>query len=175
MAGADLGMIGKSLVNCELFQSNCMNELVRSDPKFYIRRNEIKLLKEHRGLFIQGQTIWSKFKIMISFFWERSEGTNGHYKKKLYCNKLFCCNKLEIVAIKPYYNKNILLHIIAINSVLIGYCNKIFIAIAFYCNKIILLLLKILYCNKNIIAIIYYNVIRLHTLKFFILWNKTVD
>ena len=57
MAGADLGMIGKSLVNCELFQSNCMNELVRSDPKFYIRRNEIKLLKEHRGLFIQGQTI----------------------------------------------------------------------------------------------------------------------
>ena len=40
VAGANLGMIGKSLVNCELFQSNCMNELVRSDPKFFIRRNE---------------------------------------------------------------------------------------------------------------------------------------
>ena len=52
VAGANLGMIGKSLVNCELFRSNCMNELVRSDPKFFIRRNEIKLLKEHRGLFI---------------------------------------------------------------------------------------------------------------------------
>ena len=152
------------------FSQNCMNELVRSDPKFYIRRNEIKLLKEHRGLFIQGQTIWSGFRIMISFFWERSKGTNGHYKKKLYC-----CNKLEIVAIKPYCNKNILLHIIAINSVLIGYCDKIFVAIAFYYNKIFLLLLKILYCNKNIVAIIYYNVIMLHTLKFLFLWNKTVD
>ncbi|XP_075658617.1 putative pectinesterase 30 [Castanea sativa] len=52
VVGADLGMIGKSLVNYELFQSNYMNELVRSDPKFFIRRNEIKLLKEHRGLFI---------------------------------------------------------------------------------------------------------------------------
>ena len=57
VAGGDLGMIGKSLVNCELLQSNCMNELVRSDPKLYIRRDEIKLLKEHRDLFIQGQTI----------------------------------------------------------------------------------------------------------------------
>ena len=57
VAGANLGMIGKSLVNCELLQSNCMNELVRSDPKLYIRRDEIKLLKEHRDLFIQGQTI----------------------------------------------------------------------------------------------------------------------
>ena len=52
VAGANLGMSGKLLVNCELFRSNCMNELVRSDPKFFIRRNEIKLLKEHRGLFI---------------------------------------------------------------------------------------------------------------------------
>ncbi|XP_050277694.1 pectinesterase 3-like [Quercus robur] len=52
VAGADLGMIGKSLVNCELFQSNYMNELIKSDSKFFIRRNEIKLLKEHRGLFI---------------------------------------------------------------------------------------------------------------------------
>ena len=52
VTGADLGMIGKSLVNCKLFQSNYMNELVRSDPKFFIKRNEIKLLKEHRGLFI---------------------------------------------------------------------------------------------------------------------------
>ena len=52
VAGADLGMIGKSLVNCKLFQSNYMNESVRSDPKFFIKRNEIKLLKEHRGLFI---------------------------------------------------------------------------------------------------------------------------
>ena len=52
VAGADLGMIGKSLVNCELFQSNYMNELIKSDSIFFIRRNEIKLLKEHRGLFI---------------------------------------------------------------------------------------------------------------------------
>ena len=52
VVGANLGMIGKSLVNCELFRSNCMNELVRSDPKLFIRGNEIKLLKEHRGLFI---------------------------------------------------------------------------------------------------------------------------
>ena len=52
VAGANLGMSGKLLVNYELFQSNYMNELVRSDPKFFIRRNEIKLLKEHRGLFI---------------------------------------------------------------------------------------------------------------------------
>ena len=83
--------------------------------------------------------------------------------------KLCCCNKLEIVAIKPYCNRNISLHIVAINSVLIGYCDKIFVAIAFYYNKIFLLLLKILYCNKNIVAIIYYNVITLHTLKFLFL------
>ncbi|KAL0006137.1 hypothetical protein SO802_013698 [Lithocarpus litseifolius] len=29
-----------------------MKELVRSDPKFFIRRNKIKLLMEHKGLFI---------------------------------------------------------------------------------------------------------------------------
>ena len=80
---------------------------------------------------------------MISFFWERSKGTNGHYKeKKLYCNKLFCCNKVEIFAIKPYCNKNISLHVIAINLVVIGYCDKIFVAIAFYCNKNIFIIIK---------------------------------
>ena len=88
-------------------------------------------------------------------------------EKKLYCNKLFCCNKIKIFAIKTYRNENISLHIIAINFVVIGFHDKSFVAIAFYCNKIFLLLLKILYCNKNIVVIIYCNVIRLHTLKFF--------
>ena len=63
-------------------------------------------------------------------------------EKKLYCNKLFCCNKVEIFAIKPYCNKNISLHVIAINLVVIGYCDKIFVAIAFYCNKNIFIIIK---------------------------------
>ena len=38
---------------------------------------------------------------------------------------------------------------IVIKSMTIDYCNKNFVAIEFYCNKIFLSSLKILYCNKK--------------------------
>ena len=89
------------------------------------------------------------------FLTQISEITNKvlNYKslqeKKPYCNDIFCCNKLQIVAINLYCNEKLSLPTIAIKFVAIDYCNKNFIIIEFCCNKIFLLLLKILNCNKK--------------------------
>lgn len=46
VTGLNLAMFEKSTVNSELFQSNCMNGLIRSNPNFYTRQDKLKLLKE---------------------------------------------------------------------------------------------------------------------------------
>ena len=70
-----------------------------------------------------------------------------HYKNK-YCNKIFYCNKLKIFVINNYCNETNSLHTIAIKSVAINYYNKNLVAIVFCCNKISLLLLKIIFVTK---------------------------
>ena len=80
-------------------------------------------------------------------------------RKKLYWTNFF-------VAIKSYCNEKILMHIGAINSMAIGYCNKNFVAIAFVAINFFIIIKNTLLQQKNTVAIIYYNVIRLHTLRF---------
>ena len=92
-------------------------------------------------IFVVGllRFIWSLYMIImiwvivISFF-----SLNKSLKEKIpIALNFFCRNKLKIVAINTYWSEKISLSTIAINSVAIGYHNKIFIAIVFCCNKLV--------------------------------------